>query len=742
MSGDALLVDAAPAESDRPSFPFTPLWIRLFRWALALLIPAGLIALFLLSWRQMSRMPEKVLRGHQGGVMALAYAPDGSLLATGGQDGRITLWDPHSGSERATFDAHQRRVAALAFSPDQALLASGSFDHTIKLWDAREQRLRETLRPEHGQVHALAFSPNGRFLAAALDGDYPTETGPWTGQSIVLIHDLVAGKEFRRLPCTNGWFVSLCFSADGRLLAAGAREPIMAAAPGEAWLWDTDSWQEQLVVPHQAGVLTVCFLAEGRTLAVAGWLRQVKLHDLPSGKERQSLPPQGRCIHSTAVSPDGRLLASGSNDRSVRLWDLENDRERSRIPAHSGWVMALAFSPNGAQLASAGQEGVVKLWAVANQGADPVAGFMNWIKNPMVWAWIGFHVFIIFMLAIDLGVFNREAHTMRMREAAGWYTVWVLCAVVFGVGVWYFQGNQKGLEFASGYLIEQSLSVDNLFVFLVIFRYFAVPPQLQHRVLFWGIIGALIMRAVFILVGAALLERFVILMWVFGAFLVYTGYKLLGSHAEVHPEHNPVLRLARRWLRISPTYESAKFFVRKQGQLFATPLFLVLLVIESTDVVFAIDSIPAILAVFVPDPPDIFIAYTSNIFAILGLRSLFFLLSGFLGMFRYLNIGLALVLAFVGIKMLISHKPVDWPQFWHMEPWIKIPIHYSLAVIASILAIAVLASVAAASKGSGAKEPPVPPAPDGVPPAGGPSFSDGEAGPAPGAETRQPPKHH
>jgi tellurite resistance protein TerC len=325
----------------------------------------------------------------------------------------------------------------------------------------------------------------------------------------------------------------------------------------------------------------------------------------------------------------------------------------------------------------------------------------EWFYSAELWILVGFHIFVILMLAIDLGVFQRKAHAVSMREAAIWSTVWVALAVAFGIGIWQYwhlwhpaaapdEGEQKAIEYFTGYLVEKSLSVDNLFVFLVIFRYFAVPPHLQHRVLFWGIIGALVMRATLILIGWQLLENFHWMVYVFGGFLIYTGYKLLKSVEEnIDPGRNPVLRLARRFLPVIDNYDSPRFWVKRDGRWYATPLPLVLLVVETTDVVFAIDSIPAIFGI----TSDPFIVYTSNIFAILGLRALYFLLANFLGMFRYLNIGLALVLAFVGVKM-IAEGPLH--DYGYLDAWgvgKRELILFSLAVIATILTVSVVASL-------------------------------------------------
>jgi len=280
------------------------------------------------------------------------------------------------------------------------------------------------------------------------------------------------------------------------------------------------------------------------------------------------------------------------------------------------------------------------------------------------------------MLALDLGVFHRRAHEIKVKEALRWTFVWIGLALAFNLGIYFWFGSECALEFLTGYLIEKALSVDNLFVFLVIFSYFAVPPALQHRVLLWGILGALVMRALFIVLGAALLQTFHWVIFLFGGFLLLTGIKLLFQREDsVHPEKNPVLRLVKRVIPTVSDYHGTHFFVRESGRLLATPLLLVLVVVEATDIVFAVDSIPAIFAV----TDDPFIVYTSNVFAILGLRALYFALAAALGRFHYLKFGLGLVLAFVGIKMLIT-------DFY------KIPIVISLAVVVGLLGTSMLAS--------------------------------------------------
>ena len=298
-----------------------------------------------------------------------------------------------------------------------------------------------------------------------------------------------------------------------------------------------------------------------------------------------------------------------------------------------------------------------------------------------IWLWVGFNAFVVAMLLLDLLVFHRTAHEIRTREAATWTVFWIALALVFNYGVYHFMGPQTGLEFLTGYLIEKALSVDNIFVFVLIFSYFNVPLKYQHRVLFWGILGALIMRGTMILAGAALINRFHWVMYVFGAFLVITGIRMaLQTDESIEPESNPVLRLVRRILPVTSQYHGQHFFVREQVgshmRTVATPLFVVLILVETTDLIFAVDSIPAIFAI----TTDPFIVYTSNIFAILGLRALYFLLAGVIHKFHYLKLGLSVVLVFVGMKMLL-------------EDVVHIPIGISLGVVAGVLAISVIASL-------------------------------------------------
>ncbi len=304
-----------------------------------------------------------------------------------------------------------------------------------------------------------------------------------------------------------------------------------------------------------------------------------------------------------------------------------------------------------------------------------------------IWLWIGFNLFVLAMLALDLGVFHRHTHAVSVKEATIWSGVWIALALIFNSGLYFFwdiispgseySNSEAALAFLTGYLIEKSLSVDNIFVFVLIFTYFAVPALYQHRVLFWGIIGALIMRGILIAVGAVLLKEFHWIIYIFGGFLIFTGIRMaFHRDEEIHPENNPLIKLFRRLMPVSAIYAGDKFFIRQAGVLMATPLFLVLLIVESTDLVFALDSIPAIFAV----TNDPFIIYTSNVFAILGLRSLYFVLAGIIDKFHYLKLGLSVVLTFVGLKMV-------------MADFYKIPIGVSLAVIAIILTIAVVASL-------------------------------------------------
>jgi tellurite resistance protein TerC len=291
--------------------------------------------------------------------------------------------------------------------------------------------------------------------------------------------------------------------------------------------------------------------------------------------------------------------------------------------------------------------------------------------------WIAFNALVLIAVALDLGVFHRKAHKISLREALVWSLVWIALAITFGLVILHYYGRQPSLEFFTGYVIEKALSVDNLFVFLVIFRVFAVKEEVQHRVLGYGIIGALLMRGAMIAVGAVLIQRFNWILYVFGAFIIYAGlHMLVAREAESHPEKNFLVRYFSKHLRLTKDYRGEKFFTRENGLLFATPLLLVLLVVEITDVTFALDSIPAVFGI----TRDPFIVYTSNVFAILGLRALYFLLSGVLDKFEYLKVGLALVLIFVGAKMIA-------------EPWLHIPVGVSLGVVLGTLLVSVFVSL-------------------------------------------------
>jgi tellurite resistance protein TerC len=294
-----------------------------------------------------------------------------------------------------------------------------------------------------------------------------------------------------------------------------------------------------------------------------------------------------------------------------------------------------------------------------------------------IWLWIGFNVFVLAMLALDLGVFHRKAHTVSITEASIWSIVWITLALTFNAGLYFFSGPEPALQFFTGYLIEKSLSVDNIFVFVLLFSYFAVPAAYQHRVLFWGVLGALLMRGIMIVLGAVLLDRFHWIIYLFGAFLIVTGVRMaFHQEAKVHPERNPLLKLVRLILPVTHDYEHDRFVVRRAGHVLLTPLLLVLLVVETTDVIFALDSIPAIFAV----TQNPFLVYTSNVFAILGLRSLYFVFANAMGRFSYLKLGLAVVLSFVGVKMILA-------DIFH------VPTALSLGVIAVVLTVAIVASI-------------------------------------------------
>jgi len=298
------------------------------------------------------------------------------------------------------------------------------------------------------------------------------------------------------------------------------------------------------------------------------------------------------------------------------------------------------------------------------------------METPIIF-WILFNAFVLIMLALDLGVFHRKSHEVSVKEALTWTFVWIFLALVFNLIIYFWRGQQQALEFFTGYLVEKALSVDNIFVFIMIFTYFQVPTKYQHKILFWGIIGALIMRVIFIFAGVALLEKFHFTIYIFGALLVFTGIKMFNhSNSKIEPDKNPVIKFFKKFIPVTQTLHEDKFFIRIDGKRFATPLFLVLILIETTDLIFAVDSIPAILAI----TQDQFIVYTSNVFAILGLRSLYFALSGIIHRFWLLSYGLAIVLVFVGIKMIL----IDF---------YKIPIEWSLLFIAITIASSIFLSL-------------------------------------------------
>ena len=292
--------------------------------------------------------------------------------------------------------------------------------------------------------------------------------------------------------------------------------------------------------------------------------------------------------------------------------------------------------------------------------------------------WIGFHLFVFFMLVLDLGVFHKKDHVVSVKESLFWTAIWVSLALIFNAGVYHFIGSKEAYEFLTAYVLEKSLSVDNIFVMTIIFSYFKVEQKYQHRVLFWGILGALFMRIIFILSGVALINKFHFILYFFGAFLIYTGIKMLfaGDADEMNPEESLIYKVSKRFFKMTDKFHDQRFFVKIDGVMHMTPLFLVLLIIESTDLIFAVDSIPATLSV----TNDAFVAYTSNIFAILGLRSLYFAFAGVVKLFRFLSYGLSIVLVFIGFKMLIEFK-------------YKIPTSYSLLFVLGVLSLSILLSL-------------------------------------------------
>lgn len=295
-----------------------------------------------------------------------------------------------------------------------------------------------------------------------------------------------------------------------------------------------------------------------------------------------------------------------------------------------------------------------------------------------IYFWIGFVVFLALMLAIDLGIFHRKSHTVTFKESLGWTLVWIMLAMIFAGIVYYWKGSEKAIEFITGYVIELSLSVDNLFIFILVFSYFHVPQQYQHKVLFWGILGALVMRVIFIFAGVALISKFHWIIYVFGVIIIVSGIKMLfQKDKKIEPEKNPLIRFVKKMIPVTNEYHGDQFFIKiKNGAWAATPLFIVLVFVEITDLIFAVDSIPAILAI----TTDSFIVFTSNAFAILGLRSLYFALSGMLNLFRFLHIGLSFVLIFIGLKMVLSDI-------------YKVPIEYALLTVLTILLTSIIASL-------------------------------------------------
>ena len=294
-----------------------------------------------------------------------------------------------------------------------------------------------------------------------------------------------------------------------------------------------------------------------------------------------------------------------------------------------------------------------------------------------IWLWVAFNVFVLVMLALDLGVFHRTSHAVSLKEALGWSGFWIALALLFNASLYFWQGQEPALQFLTGYLIEKSLSVDNIFVFVLLFSALSVPAAYQHRVLFFGVLGAMLMRGILIAVGAVLLEDFHLVLYVFGAFLIFTGIRIaLHKKTEIYPDRNPILKFVRRLVPVTEGYERDRFFIRRSGQFLVTPLLLVLVAVETTDLIFAVDSIPAIFAV----TTDPFLVYTSNVFAMLGLRSLYFVFANIIHKFYYLRLGLAIILSYVGVKMIVT-------DIYH------IPSVFSLLVITLILAITIVASI-------------------------------------------------
>lgn len=293
------------------------------------------------------------------------------------------------------------------------------------------------------------------------------------------------------------------------------------------------------------------------------------------------------------------------------------------------------------------------------------------------WMWIGFNVVIVVLLFLDLRVFHRRSHVIGVKESLLWTAFWIGLSLLFNLGIYFWKGSEMALQFLTAYVVEKSLSVDNLFVFLLIFTYFAVPSLYQHKVLFWGILGAIVMRLAFILAGVTLIEHFTWTLYVLGALLIFAAIRLaLRKDAQVDPEKNPVVRLFRRFVPVTEDYEGDRFFIRRAGRWIATPLFVVVVVVESTDIVFAIDSVPAVLGI----TTDTFIAYSSNVCAILGMRALYFALAGIIGMFRYLMYGLFAVLLFIGVKLMIGN-------------FYEIPVGVALAVVGGVFILSIVASL-------------------------------------------------
>jgi tellurite resistance protein TerC len=455
---------------------------------------------------------------------------------------------------------------------------------------------------------------------------------------------------------------------DGEVWGGEALSVILPAADGYLGVWPG---HEPLVTAMDIGILMIKTPAEQvvTLVAVHGGFAQITGAEVIVLAESAEVAEQIDTLRATKAEERARERLSGKFGRAGDPYTCGGDFHGPRLAAPIGFAARSRNStPSGAVYCP--------MQFLLTAPLSLAAGVADVAQSKPLWAWGLFLLFVLLMLALDLGVFHRKDHAVGFRESLTWSAVWLAIALLFNVLIYFWLGRQSGVEFLTGYLVEKSLAVDNIFVFAMIFTYFHVPPRYQHRVLFWGIIGALLMRAAFIFAGIALIERFHFMIWVFGAFLILTGIKMCLSHGKQFvPEKNPAVKLARRLFPITENYEGNRFFTRRDGRLWGTPLLLVLALVEFTDLIFAVDSIPAILAI----TRDPFIVFTSNVFAILGLRSLYFALAGVINMFHLLHYGLSAVLIFVGLKMMIIDV-------------YKIPTPVSLVVVLLLMAAAIVAS--------------------------------------------------